>query len=59
MWIGLALVLTFDFIVSLVDLISGNKSRYDYGLKHVLNIADILIMTFEIIFVVAILYVYL
>lgn len=58
-WLVLAVLLAFDFVVSLVDMILDNKYRYECGLKRVFNIADILIMVFEVIFIIAILYVYL
>lgn len=57
MWIWLAIVvlLAFDFVLSLVDMILDNKFRYECGLRRVLNIADILVMAFEAAFVVVIL----
>lgn len=54
-WLVLAVLLAFDFVVSLVDMILDNKYRYECGLKRVLNIADILIMAFEVVFIVVIL----
>lgn len=54
-WLVLAALLMFDFVVSLVDMILDNKCRYEYGLRRVFNIADILIMAFEVVFIVVIL----
>lgn len=58
-WLILAVLLAFDFVVSLIDMIIDNKCRYECGLRRVLNIADILIMAFEVIFIVVILVIYL